>query len=110
VEVAVNDMVTVGLLHVRERGDAEAGTRRLRKAKMYFLEVCLGRLDGDLLEALDLFLLGFRARGERGLGAEAIDEPLEVGDFALLVFVAGGLLRVTLVLLAEVIVDRFGAK
>ena len=39
-----------------------------------------------------MFFLRFCAGGHRGLGAEAIDEDLEVGDLALLGLEGGGLL------------------
>jgi len=48
----------------------------------------LGRVDGRGENVRDLLLLRLGARGQRGLGAEAVDETLEVRDFPLLVFQA----------------------
>ncbi len=104
VEVAVDDVVAVGLLDVFQRDDLQAGARRLREAEIDLLEVLPRLLDGDFLEALDLFLLRLGARSHRGLGAEAVDEFLEVGDLALLVLEESGLLLATGVLFVEVVV------
>jgi hypothetical protein len=58
----------------------------------------------DFLEALDLLLLRLGARSHRGLGAEAVDELLQMGDLALLVLELRGLLLLAGVLLVEVVV------
>jgi hypothetical protein len=63
-----------------------------------------GALDGDGLEALDLLLLRLGPRRHRGLGAEAVDELLQVGDLALLVLEGGRLLLLARLLLADVVV------
>src|ERR1019366_3072515 len=60
--------------------------------------------DRDGLQALDLLLLGLGAGGERSLRAEAVDEPLQVGDLALLVLEGGGLLLLARLLLDKVVV------
>ena len=93
VEIAVNDVVAVGLLDVLEFDDLEAGARRLGELEVDALEFVLRLLDGDFLETLDLFFLGFCARGHRGLRAEAVHEFLEMGDLALLILERGRLLR-----------------
>ena len=71
---------------------------------MDLLQVLHRLLDGDVLKALDLLFLGLGAGGHRGLGAEAVDELLEVGDFALLVLEDGGLLLLAGDALGEVVV------
>jgi hypothetical protein len=78
-------VVAVGLLHVLELDDLQAGARRLGELEVDPLELLHRLLDGDLLEALDLLFLGLGAGGHRGLGAEAVHELLQVGDLALLV-------------------------
>jgi hypothetical protein len=85
VEVLVNDMVPVGLLHVLELMTFRPERGGCGKLEVDLLEILPRLLDGDLLEALDLLFLGLGARGHRGLGAEAVHEFLEVGDLALLV-------------------------
>ena len=64
----------------------------------------LGRVDRRGENVRDLFLLRLGARGQRGLGAEAVDETLEVRDLALLVFPGGQLLRLVGLALADEIV------
>jgi hypothetical protein len=117
VEVFVNDVVAVGLPDVFELDDLEAGARGLRELEVHLAQLFGGLFDGDILEALDLFLLGLRAGGHRGLGAEAINEDLQVGDLALLVFESGGLLVLAgflfgqeIIVVAVVIMERAGAK
>ena len=97
--------------------DLETGAGRLRKLEVDPLQLLMRLLDGDGLEALDLFLLRLRARGHRGLGAEAIDEFLEVRDLALLVLEKRGLLRFPglflleeIIVVAVVVVERAGAQ
>ena len=77
---------------------------RLRETEIDFLEVFPRLFDGDVLEAVDLFLLRFRARRHGGLGTEAVDELLQVGDLALLVFEERHLLLFAGVFLVEVVV------
>ncbi len=76
----------------------------LGKAEIDALEILPGFLDCDVLQTLDLFLLGLGAGGHRGLGAEAVDEFLQVRDLALLVLELGGLLFLAGVLLVQVVV------
>ena len=85
VEVLVDDVVAVGLPDVLELHHLQARAGRLREAELDLLQVVLRLVDRDLLEAGDLLLLGLRAGGHRGLGAEAVDERLQVRDLALLV-------------------------
>ena len=97
--------------------DLEAGAGRLRELEVDSLQLLVRLLDGDGLEALDLLLLRLGARGHRGLGAEAIDEFLEVRDLALLVLEKRGLLRFPgllfleeIIVVAVVVVERAGAQ
>jgi hypothetical protein len=85
VEVLIDDVVAVGLLDMLELHHLEAGARRLGEAELDLLQVVFGLVDRDLFEAGDLLLLRLRAGGHRSLGAEAVDERLQVGDLALLV-------------------------
>ena len=104
VEVAVDDVVAISLLHVLERHDLEPGARGLREAEIHALELLHRLLDGVVLEPLDLLLLRLGAGGHGGLGAEAVDELLQMRDLALLVFEDGGLLRFARLLLRQEIV------
>ena len=113
VEIAVNDVRAVGLADVFQVDDLQAGARRLRELEVHLAQFLGGFLDGGFFQALDLFLFGFRARGHRGFGAEAIHEDLEVGDLALLGLEGGGLLgfaglffREVVVVVAVVVVQR----
>lgn len=92
VEITIYDVIAVGLLDVFEVDDFEAGARWLGEFEVHFPQLFGGFIDGDFLEAFDLFFLGFGAGGHGGFGSEAVDEFLEVGDFALLAFEGGGLL------------------
>ena len=102
VEVLVDDMVTVGLAHVFEDHGALSAPGWLGKAEFDGRLGVLRR--GEALDAgqlLDAFLgLGGFAR----FSAEAVDEILEVLDFALLVFVSGEVLLVAGFFLDEVVV------
>ena len=117
VEILVNDVVAVGLLDVFEFDDLQTGARGLRELEVHLAQL-LGRLlDGDFLEALDLFFLRFGAGCHGGLGTEAINEDLEMGDLALLVLEGGGLLVFArlffgqeIVVVAVVVVQRTGAQ
>ena len=53
----------------------------------------LGGIDRLREDVRDLLFLRLGAGGQRGLGAEAVDEALEVGDLALLVLEGGELLH-----------------
>ena len=84
--------------------DAQPRAGRLGEPEVDALELLRRLLDGDILEPLDLLLLGLGARGHRGLGAEAVHELLEVGDLALLVLEARRLLLLAGLLLVEIVV------
>ena len=104
IEVAVDDVVAVGLLHVLQVDDLPAGAGRLGKLEIDPPQVLLRLVHGHLLQALDLLLLRLGPRGQRGLGAEPVDEFLQVGDLALLVLEPRRLLLLAFVLLPEEIV------
>ena len=110
-------MFTVGLLDVLELHHLQAGARGLREAKLNLLQVVLGLVDRDLFKPGDLLLLGFRAGGHGGLGAEAVDERLQVCDFALLVLehrllaiLAGHALEDEIVVVAVIAMESLGAE
>ena len=92
VQALVDHVLAVGLADPGEAHDAQAGAGRLREAEGDALEVLLGLVGRGGLEPGDLLLLGLGARGHGGLGAEAVDEGLEVGDLALAVAIGGLLL------------------
>ena len=104
VEVLVDDVLAVGLLDVGEGDDLEAGARGLRELEVHLAQFLGGLLDGDLLEAFDLLFFRLGAGGHGGLGAEAVDEDLEVGDLALLGLEGGGLLGFARLFFLQVIV------
>ena len=117
VEVLVDDVFTVGLLDVLELHHLEAGAGRLGEAELDLLQVVLGLVDRDLFEPGDLLLLGLRAGGHRGLGAEAVDERLQVRDLTLLVlehrllaFLAGHALGDEVVVVAVVAMEALAAE
>ena len=117
VEVFVNDVVAVGLPDVFELDDLEAGARGLRELEVHLAQLFGRLLDGDILEALDLFFLGLGAGGHGGLGTEAVNEDLQVGDLALLIFEGGELLVFAgfflgeeVVVVAVVVMERAGAE
>ena len=101
---AVDDLAAIGLGDVRQPHHPQAAAWRLRKAEMQAGDLGLGRVDRRGEDVRDLLLLRLGARGQRGLGAEAIDETLEVRNLALLVFPGGQLLRLVGLALADEIV------
>ena len=117
VEVLVDDVFTVGLLYVLELHHLEAGAGRLGEAELDLLQVVFGLIDRDLFEAGDLLLLGLRAGSHRSLGAEAVDERLQVRDLALLVLehrllavFAGHALEDEVVVVAVVAMEALAAE
>ena len=95
-------MVAVGLAHVFKDHGALSAAGRLGKAELDGrFGIFRGRKTFDAGQLLDAFLgLGGFAR----FGAEAVDEILEVLDFALLVFVGREVLLVAGLFLDEVVV------
>ena len=78
------------MTHILERDCAQPAARRLREAKLDRFRL-RGRR-GDFLHAIDLFELALRLRGLACLGAKAVGELLEGGDFFLLILVGRELL------------------
>ena len=82
--------------------DLQPAALRLGELEIQLALVALGRL--DLVHALDLLELALGLRGLGVLGAEAVDELHQAGDFALLVFVGGQELLLVGLALFEVLV------
>ena len=87
-----------------EHDHLQSRARRLGELEVDALELVHRLLHRDLLEAFDLFFLGFGAGGHRRLGAKAVDELLQVGDLTLLVLEGRRLLQLPVLLLLQVIV------
>ena len=111
VEVFVNHMLAVGLLHTLQRNGPLTTPRRLGETEMNGRLVGLRSLDplhaGELLNAV----LGLR--GLAGFGTEAIDETLQMRDLALLVAIRGkmlllaGLFLLQARIVVSVVADEF---
>ena len=117
IKVLIDDVLAVGLLDVLELHYLQAGARGLREAELDLLQVVFRLVDRDLFEAGDLLLLGFRAGGHGGLGAETVDERLEVRDLALLVLehrllaiLAGHALEDEVVVVTVIAMQALGAE
>src|SRR5581483_7045692 len=104
IQVPVDNVVAVSLPDVIERDDLAAGARRLGKFEIDPAQFLLGLVNRGFPQASDLFFLRFGARGERGLGAEAVDKSLEVGDLALLVLELRKLLGLAVLLFPDEVV------
>jgi len=61
VEVFVDDVVAVGLLHMLKFDDFQPGTRGLRELEVHFPQFFGRFVNGDFFKAFDLFLFGFGA-------------------------------------------------
>ena len=106
-------MIAVGLTHLLQCDGALSAAGRLREADFDGGFGVLRRREAfDACQLFDAFLgLG----GFAGFGAEAVDEVLEVGDLALLIFVSGGVLLLAgfffgeVVLVVAAVEVKFGA-
>ena len=81
----VDDAVPIGLRDIGESHHPPATAGRLRKSEMQAGHFLLRRFDRCGQNVGDLLFLRLGARGEGVLGAEAVDETLQVGDLPLLV-------------------------
>jgi hypothetical protein len=85
-EAVVHDARAVRLLYVHERRDLLARPRGRAEVELHTLAL-LGEL--DLLDLVERLHAALDLRGLGGVGREAVDEPLLLGEHGLLPRVAG---------------------